>query len=66
MVHTYEVWVDTREYMEPTGAALHNDTYRYEIDAETLQKADTAARFQARYDHPRATEYDIRITRLLK
>lgn len=66
MVHTYEVWVDIREYFEQTTNTSHSETTRYEIDAESRQKADGMARAQARCDHPKGTEYDVRVTRLLR
>jgi hypothetical protein len=66
MVHTYEVLVDIRESIEQTNSTFRSETTRYEIDAESKQKADGMARSQARNDHPRGTEYDVRVTRLLK
>lgn len=65
MVHTFEVFVDIKEYLEPTNA-FHNATTRYEIDAETIRQADYMARSQALHDHPRGAEYDIRVTKVLK
>ncbi|HEY9753391.1 MAG TPA: hypothetical protein V6C46_10595 [Coleofasciculaceae cyanobacterium] len=64
MVHTFEVLVDIKEYT--TDVSCFAGTKRYEIDAETISHADQMAKVQARHDHPRATEYDIRVTRLLK
>ena len=66
MTHTYEVFVDMREYLEPTGNRFHNETTRYEIDAESRSIANGVAQAQARAEHPFCTEYDIRVTRLLK
>lgn len=63
MVHTYEVLVDMKEYI---GEGSNVETARYEIHAETRELADYTARYQARTDHPRASEYDIRVTRLLR
>ncbi len=65
MVHTYEVLVDIKEF-EQTGNAYHSGTTRYEIDAESREKADGMARMQARHEHPACTEYDVRVTRLLR
>ncbi len=62
MVHTYEVLVDIKEYTD----AFRCGTARYEIDAESRQKADGMARHQARSEHPQGIEYDVRVTRLLK
>lgn len=66
MIHTYEVLVDIKEYAEQTAPSFRSGTTRYEIDAESKQKADGMARLQARSDHPKCTEYDVRVTRLLR
>lgn len=66
MVHTYEVWVDIKEYTGLTANAFRCGTTRYEIDAESKEKADGMARVQARSEHPQAVEYDARVTRLLR
>ncbi|KYC35761.1 hypothetical protein WA1_08140 [Scytonema hofmannii PCC 7110] len=66
MVHTYEVLVDTRECLDQLNTIFQRETTRYEIDAESKFKANTMARVQARNDRPRCTEYDVRVTRLLK
>ncbi|MBD2311268.1 hypothetical protein H6G20_06300 [Desertifilum sp. FACHB-1129] len=66
MIHTYEVLVDIKEFIEATTNAFRCGTSRYEIDAETVQLADGMARVQARKEHPQGIEYDIRVTRLLK
>lgn len=65
MVHKFEVFVDIKEYLEPTNAC-HRATTRYEIAAETIRQADDLARSQALQDHPRGAEYDIRVTKVLK
>lgn len=65
MVHTFEVFVDMREYLEPTNA-FQIATTRYEIDAETIRQADYQARSQALRDYPHGAEYDIRVTKVLK
>lgn len=66
MVHTYEVLVDVREYLDLTGDDSYSGTSRYEIDAESKEIANGMARVQVRTEHPRCTEYDVRVTRLLK
>lgn len=66
MVHTYEVLVDIKEYAESATNTCHNETSRYEIDAESKEKADNMARVQAKTEHPQGIEYDVRVTRLLK
>lgn len=65
-MHTYEVLVDIKEYLEMTDTSCRSETARYEIDAESKDKVDRIAREQARNDHPQGIEYDIRVTRLLK
>jgi hypothetical protein len=66
MVHTYEVFVDIKEYLEQANTASHCETTRYEIDAESRKIANDTARYLARNEHPKCTEYDVRVTRLLK
>ncbi|WP_017325201.1 hypothetical protein [Synechococcus sp. PCC 7336] len=65
MVHTYEVFVDIKEF----GSLMSNTTRimseRYEINARSLLRADDSALERAKNDHPQATEFDVRITRLL-
>jgi hypothetical protein len=63
MVHTYEVLIDMQEFADQSkriGSA------RYEVDAESPRVAHETAFSSARTDYPRATEYDIRITRVLR
>jgi hypothetical protein len=66
MVHTYEVCVDIREYIEQAGSITRFATARYEIDAESRQKAYDNAIGHARSDFPQSTEQDVRVTRILK
>ena len=66
MVHTYEVFVDICDYSGLPNPAPHSATTRYEIDAESQSLADMNARNRARTEYPSATEYDIRVTRLLR
>ncbi|WP_341528075.1 hypothetical protein WKK05_01600 [Nostoc sp. UHCC 0302] len=66
MVHTYEVLVDIKEFLGQTNNNCQCGTTRYEINAESKQKADGIALVQARSDHPKGTEYDVRVTRLLR
>lgn len=66
MIHTYEVLVDIKEFLGQASNAFQNGTERYEIDADSIEKADYMARAQARIDHPRGTEYDARVTKLIK
>lgn len=66
MSHTYEAFVDIREYGEGAGLTPRIYTERYEVDAVSVQGADEAALSKATGIHPKASEFDIRITRLLK
>jgi hypothetical protein len=66
MVHTYEVLVDIKEYSDQISNSFQRGTARYEIDAESREKADGMAFQQAKTDHPKGTEYDVRVTRLLR
>jgi hypothetical protein len=66
MVHTYEVLVDIRQFADLALNTFTGGTTRYEIDAESKEKANGMARIMAISDHPKGTEYDVRVTRLLK
>jgi hypothetical protein len=65
MMHTYEVFVDIKEFDFQTDSPSRMLSARYEIDAESRRTADYTARSQAGCDYPRATEYDVRVTRML-
>ena len=64
-MHTYEVFVDIKECFEQNIDDRIMAT-RYEVDAKTLNMAHDAALHKAESDYPRASEYDIRITRVLR
>lgn len=66
MSHTYEAFVDIKEYEGGQSASPRIYTERYEVDAISLQGADEAALSKATGVHPKASEFDVRITRLLK
>ncbi|EKQ69402.1 hypothetical protein OsccyDRAFT_2030 [Leptolyngbyaceae cyanobacterium JSC-12] len=66
MVHTYEVFVDIREFIGYPTNSYQSGTARYEVDAESIGQADDIACTQARKDYPRGVEYDPRVTKLLK
>ncbi|AKG23944.1 hypothetical protein [Calothrix sp. 336/3] len=66
MVHTYEVLVDIREFSDLASNPVRQGTERYEIDAESKEKADGMAFKKAKIEHPQGTEYDVRVTRLLR
>lgn len=65
-MHTFEVFVDIKECAGKNDAANRIMATRYEINASDRTDAHDTALFQAGKDYPKATEYDIRITRLLK
>ena len=66
MIHTYEVFVDLKVYADYTSNTARVGSTRYEIDAESRSIADDVAFTKARSEYPTASEYDIRVTRLLK
>ncbi len=65
-MHTFEVFVDIKECAEKTNLTSRIMATRYEIDASGRTDAYDTALFKAEKEYPAATEYDIRITRLLK
>ena len=65
MIHTYEVFVDIKEFDMQTNHPSRMLSARYEIDAASTMGADDTARTRAGNDYPCATEYDIRVTRML-
>ena len=65
-MHTFEVFVDIKECMDKNNADDRIMATRYEINASDRTDAHDTALFRAGKDYPQATEYDIRITRLLK
>jgi hypothetical protein len=65
MHHSFEVLVDIKEYEGLTNHCSRLMTARYEVDADTQSLAHTTARNRAKNDYPKATEYDVTVTRLL-
>lgn len=65
MSHLYEAFVDIREYTEPSSVIPQIYSERYEINALSRAAADRAALLMAETSHPKASEYDIRVTRVL-
>jgi hypothetical protein len=65
MHHSYEVLVDIKEYEGLSDQCSRLMTTRYEIDADTPSLAHNNARFRAKQEFPKATEYDVTVTRLL-
>lgn len=66
MSHTYEAFVDIKEYEGSPTTSPRIYTDRYEVDALSVQGADEAALSKATGIHPKASEFDVRVTRLLK
>jgi len=66
MSHIYEAFVDIKEYGGIPTTTPRIYTERYEVDAISVQGADEAALTKATGIHPRASEFDVRITRILK
>ncbi|MEM9153388.1 MAG: hypothetical protein AAGB19_23450 [Cyanobacteria bacterium P01_F01_bin.3] len=64
-MHTFEVFVDIKECADKNNASRIMAT-RYEINAHGRTDAHDTALSKAGKEYPRATEYDVRITRLLK
>lgn len=65
MSHKYEVFVDICEFDTPSSSHSHLHSERYEISAESQYNANTVARGRATSEYPQATEYDVRVTRIL-
>ncbi|MEO0867758.1 MAG: hypothetical protein AAFY17_04775 [Cyanobacteria bacterium J06642_11] len=65
-MHTFEVFVDIKECAGKDHATSRIMATRYEINANGRTDAHDTALSKAGEDYPQATEYDIRITRLLK
>ena len=65
-MHTFEVFVDIKECAGRNSATSRIMATRYEINASGRTDAHDTALVKAGKEYPKATEYDIRITRLLK
>lgn len=65
MSHLYETFVDIREYLDPSTSKPSMYSERYEIAALSRIAADRAALLMAETSHPKASEYDVRVTRIL-
>ena len=66
MSHTYEAFVDIKEYASSQGLSPLIYTERYEVDALSPQDADEVTLSKVTGIHPKATEFDIRVTRQLR
>jgi hypothetical protein len=65
-MHKFEVFVDIKECAGRNNATNRIMATRYEINASGRDDAHDTALHKAEKEYPKATEYDIRITRLLK
>ncbi len=65
-MHTFEVFVDIKECTDKNPTVDRIMATRYEINASGRTDAHDTALFRAGKDYPKATEYDVRLTRLLK
>lgn len=66
MSHTYEAFVDIKEYGDGVSPIPRIYTERYEVNAMSVSGADEAALSKVTGVHPKASEFDIRVTRLLR
>mgnify|MGYP006266901607 CR=1 FL=1 len=65
MSHLYEAFVDMKEYQGSNSTPPQVYSERYEVDALSRTAADRAALLMAATSHPKACEYDVRVTRIL-
>lgn len=65
MNHMYEVIVDMKEYDKPTANIAHLLETHYEISAESKGQAYGSALVRASNEHPKASEYNARVVRVL-
>lgn len=65
MSNIFEAFVDIKEYSEEIDIPPSIFTKHYLIDAHSRLEADKVALYRAEAEHPRATEYDVRLSRVL-
>lgn len=65
MSNLFEAFVDIKEYAEEMDLPPSIFTKHYVIDASSRLEADQAALHKAEAEHPRATEYDVRLSRII-
>ncbi|HEY9738558.1 MAG TPA: hypothetical protein V6D06_19830 [Trichocoleus sp.] len=65
MSNLFEAFVDIKEYSEEIDLPPSIFTEHYVIDAASRLEADRAALYRAEADHPKATEYDVRLSRII-
>ena len=64
-MHTYEVFVDICECQSLASTSCRFLEERYQIHADSKNQAHHSALHRAETAHPKATEYDVRVTRML-
>ncbi len=64
-MHTYEVFVDICECQSLASSSCRFLEERYQISADSRNQAQYNALNRAEAAHPKATEYDVRVTRML-
>ena len=65
MSNIFEAFVDIKEYSDRIDRPPSLYTERYEIDASSRLEADRAALYKAESEHPRTTEFYVRMARIL-
>jgi hypothetical protein len=65
MSHVFEAFVDIKEYSDRIDRPPSLYTERYEIDAGSRLEADRTALYKAESEHPQATEFYVRMSRVI-
>ena len=65
MSHVFEAFVDILEFEGNLNASPHIFTERYEVNANSKQAASREALHKAEMVHPKASELDVRVTRVM-
>jgi hypothetical protein len=65
MSHVFEAFVDILEFEGNPTLSPHIFTERYEVNANSKQSASEEALHKAEMVHPKASELDVRVTRIM-
>jgi hypothetical protein len=65
MSHLFEAYVDILEYDSNFNVSPHIFTERYEVSANSKHAAGQEALHKAESVHPKASELDVRVTRIM-
>jgi hypothetical protein len=65
MSHVFETFVDILEFEGTPTTSPHIFTERYEVNANSRQAASREALHKAEMVHPKASELDVRVTRVM-